>query len=337
MPTIKLHGFPRLHLGLLDVGNATARRYGGCGFALDFPAPLIEAEANDSTELVGFEPIDQRARAGILDALQHLVADYPKATARLHLIDCPPQHIGLGTTTCLTLAALVATCLAAGLKVNRPVLQRLSGRGATSGIGINSFFSGGFIVDDGHDARFDPRHLPSSISRPHDTPSINTRVRVPDDWRFALLVAPGRRIHGKPELEFFQSHTPIPRDEAAECIATTYHGIVPAFRYGCMNTLGNSLRRFHEIGLKARELQTQNESVRALYDRLKAMPEMAVGVSSLGPVLFVAHRRGDKRLDGVLAAAADYGASVLGVFGGRNAGYYTRVVERVKSTTGSDR
>jgi beta-ribofuranosylaminobenzene 5'-phosphate synthase len=331
---IRLRGFPRLHLGLLDVGNATARRYGGCGLALDFPSPLIEADASSTIELEGFECIDSRTRAVIQQALDRLASENRAAVARLRLIDCPPQHVGLGVTTSLILTTLVATCYANGLRVDRALLQHLSGRGATSGVGINSFFSGGLIVDDGHDARFGERHLPSSVERSHYTPSVNTRVRIPADWRFALLVAPGRRVHGKTEVKFFRTHTPVPREEAEECIAAAYHGVVPAFRYGCLTTLNTSLNKLHEIGLKARELRAQAKTVQSLYDSLKDISEMAVGLSSLGPMLFLAHRYGDSRIEGILTEAAnDFQASILGVVGGRNSGYQARAMEHARSAS----
>jgi beta-ribofuranosylaminobenzene 5'-phosphate synthase len=87
----------------------------------------------------------------------------------LTILESPPTHVGLGSKTSVSLACIEAACLTLGRQPTPIELISMTGRGGTSGIGINTYFSGGVIADDGHrmetGAKFYPSSMRASTSR----------------------------------------------------------------------------------------------------------------------------------------------------------------------------
>src|ERR1035441_9185942 len=151
--------------------------------------------------------------------------------------------------------------LACNWKLTQHQLQVLSGRGGTSGIGVNAFFKGGFLVDGEHISQRDDPFLPSRLRLGFEPPPTINRTRIPENWSFRLLLAPGRRLHGRGELEFFAQNTPIPAAEVFKTIALVYHGLIPAVASGDLHLLRETLQSIHKVGFKRRELTAQSVTV----------------------------------------------------------------------------
>ena len=66
-------------------------------------------------------------------------------------------------------------------------MAKIVGRGGTSGIGVESFENGGFIIDGGHKRVEKPSFLPSSAS-PATPPPIIARYNFPLDWKIILAI-----------------------------------------------------------------------------------------------------------------------------------------------------
>src|SRR5439155_438082 len=207
----------RIHVGLIDLGYATLRRYGGAGFSIN--SHPIKIVAHRSTRLVvnGLHRLDPRGRGDVMDALVRLrrYLGHPLNVA-LSVRQMPPQHIGLGTKTALLLGILKGASLVAGRHIDRPALQRLSGRGGASGVGVNSFFIGGFIADGGQhrDILAKRRRFgPSSATTAIRVPPVLARTHVPRGWRFHLILPKGSSYAGKSEIRFFEHNTPVQAGE----------------------------------------------------------------------------------------------------------------------------
>ncbi len=320
---IKLRAFPRLHIGLLDLGHATPWQYGGAGFTICGPEIEIEAEHNvRKTEVVGIGVLDQDGQADVHQALQRLANVAHGTSVRLVLRDVPPQHVGLGSKTALLLGVLTAASRAMGIKIDRQNLQRLSGRGGTSGVGVHTFFQGGFIADGGHMSDIHNMFAPSSAHTPSEISPIISQATIPAEWRFHLILPRGARLFGAQEALFFQRQTPIPRSEAVEAIALMYHGIVPAVITGHLSLLKTSLSKFQYVGFKKRELLAQSRSTQAIVASFNAEPSCAAGLSSMGPLVYVVAPRDDSSIMRcVRKVCAEYDATLLGVYEGRNQGF----------------
>jgi beta-ribofuranosylaminobenzene 5'-phosphate synthase len=224
----------------------------------------------------------------------------------------------------LLLAIIQAVNQLYDLGLSRTVIQTLSGRGGTSGIGINAFFEGGFLVDGGHAQQLPGLHSPSSSRRPSQVPPVMYRCDIPSRWRFCLFlpdVLGASQLSGVAEESFFKRNTPIPAAEVFETVAIAYHGIAPAVRDGDLNTLSHGLARLQQLGFKRREIDGRGVSVTALLQSLASIPECASGMSSVGPLVYaIVDEARSSALAGVLAQYSSR-ARLLTTAGPRNSGF----------------
>jgi beta-ribofuranosylaminobenzene 5'-phosphate synthase len=232
----------------------------------------------------------------------------------------PPSHSGLGSKTALLLAVVTGLHLINSRDTKREDLQRISGRGGTSGIGINTFFDGGFLADGGH-ANVNVAHefLPSSASDGHVPPPVIARHPIPAEWQFTLLIPPGRYYAGSEEIQFFELNAPIAREDAFATIALLYHGVAAAVVTRDLSLLARSLADLHNVGFKRKEVEGQPSVVRNLLQALHAH-SLAAGMSSMGPLVYVVTRTCAER-DLTLSLAEEHDSPTLGTFSGRNAGF----------------
>ena len=152
---VKVKAAARLHLGLFDLGRGTPRTFGGVGFMIEQPATLVRARRSSVTEIdaIGLrnDTVDH------LTAIVHrLLQEHKVGPAKINIEFRGVEHVGLGSKTALSLAVLTAASAARSISVSKRQLQRHCGRGGASGIGINGFFTGGFLADAGHKGQLPP-------------------------------------------------------------------------------------------------------------------------------------------------------------------------------------
>jgi beta-ribofuranosylaminobenzene 5'-phosphate synthase len=174
----------RLHFGFGNLSLAHERLYGAAGVGLDAPRVRLRVAPAAAVES-GHDAV----RGYAARACDILGVDGARVAVEAEL----PRHMGLGSGTQLALATLAGVARAHGadpqIRERAPVL----GRGGRSGVGVATFEAGGFVLDAGHPTgRF-------TTARPADgdwrVPAVAARHRVPDDWRFLLVVPdadPGR-------------------------------------------------------------------------------------------------------------------------------------------------
>lgn len=318
----KVISYPRLHACLFDLGNATPRRNGGAGFTLAGPPTVVEAHKSQRIEVSYSAIVDRPARMALSNAIQRLSKIRPCALAQLRVVEVSRQHVGLGNKTALLLGALKAIDLACDLRLTEHELQVLSGRGGTSGIGINAFFCGGFVIDGGHSRHGHSGFLPSRFRRRFDIPPVLHSGSIPDNWRFHLLLPSGKYMHGAQEYDFFKKNTPIPALEIFRTIALAYHGLAPAVATNDLHLLRDTLISLHRIGFKRRELKGQSASVNTVVRRLRQRNDCAVGLSSMGPLVYAVAEADNRYFSRFIESLYRDGAvEMLGSFAGRNLGY----------------
>ncbi|GIF67792.1 hypothetical protein Ais01nite_58270 [Asanoa ishikariensis] len=302
----------RLHIGLLDVGHATSRTFGGIGLMITDPSTQVRVEPADATWVSGAD-VRPETRELIRQRLGDLMADIGLPPVRVEIISCPPEHVGFGSKTSLVLSSLIAAARLFGVTVPDDAIQSYSRRGGASGTGIHGFFSGGLIADAGRLGRHPLR--PSAQQRPASIPTVVRRVDIPPSWEVSLFLPAGRRMFGSAEAAFFDQVTPIPRMEVLEQIALTYQDILPAVIDADIDSFGRAIDRFSQLGLKAREIAAQPSALRDLIARLRDHVP-CVGMSSMGPVVYAIS---DGPLDD--SALAEVGVKLFNRAKGSNEGY----------------
>jgi beta-ribofuranosylaminobenzene 5'-phosphate synthase len=307
---------------LLDLGNVTPRKYGGGGFSISGPSIVVQAIRSQRPEIVDQGLLDDAAVSDLAAALRRLRNSLPSAKAQIRILRMVPQHVGLGSKTALVLAALKAIDIECQLGLTPEVLQRISRRGGTSGIGVNTFFEGGFLIDGGHDATLSRGFGPSSTRRRFNPPPCIFRCSIPDNWRFHLLLPCSKRYTAKDEVRFFDRNTPLPRAEVFRSVATMYHSVLPAVRSGNLELLKTAIFELHRSGFKSREVRGQSPGVRRLLRLLSDSVAYPVGLSSMGPLIYVIASELDVSAPSVVKRIGlRHNAEFLGSFSGRNLGF----------------
>jgi beta-ribofuranosylaminobenzene 5'-phosphate synthase len=320
VPETTVEAFGRVHVGLVDLGRATPRTYGGCGFAVSKSVARVTARPATSASVIGAERLDDRGRQDVNAALVRLGRHVGAAIDAQFTIDgWLPQHVGLGTKTALLLALLDSANRALELSLSPADLQSVSGRGGTSGVGIHTYFRGGVAVDAGHPQESVPRLRPSGDRLAPAVPPLISWVRFPDRWRVTLILAPGPRIAGDDEIAFFQHETPTPPEDALRTLALVHHGVTPAMIDGDLERLASALVDLHRVGFKARELSHQSAPVvRALMACWTH--GLAAGLSSMGPTIYVVTSAEDSSHDVLDEIAGTHGAALIGPLLAHNEG-----------------
>ena len=154
--------------------------------------------------------------------------------ARIRVLTAPPEHVGLGVGTQLSLA--VAECLHLRLAGRRTRVSKSwpgsTGRGSRSGIGLHGFQLGGFIVDGG-------RKNGTGI------PPLVARHAFPEEWSILVVQPPGMHgLHGADEVRAFAGLPPIAERVTERLCRIVLLDLIPAVVERDLATFGAALAEF---------------------------------------------------------------------------------------------
>lgn len=202
-----------------------------------------------------------------------------------------PAHSGFGSHTSLVLGIVEAVSIATQMDLDERQIIDISGRGRTSGVGVQTYFRGGVAYDFGIPGK-PAEFLPSAASESRVTPVFGHRIDFPEAWQVLLALPNGERIYGEHEIRFFRANTPLHEVEALRAVAHLHHGVIPSIVSCDLASLAASLTQLHKCGFKALELEAQSKSVQSMY-RALVKDGFACGMSSFGPLLYAIVKRGD--------------------------------------------
>ena len=278
---IRITAPSRLHFGLLHVPApgepAGLRRFGGLGLMLRQPGVSIAVEQAEEWSSTG--PSADRALTVARQVAGRMHSD---SAFRIAVESCPPEHVGLGVGTQLSMAVADAMGqLLNGTGHSADELAELAGRGERSRIGIEGYRGGGLLLDGGQ--RADGA----------GSPVILSRQPWPSAWRVLLLRPAGTdRWHGDRErLAFARPRNPDANLHATERLCRlALLGVLPAFAERDLPTFGEAL---HEYNRLAGEVFADDQggpyagaAVSGLIAWLQAKGARGVGQSSWGPTVF---------------------------------------------------
>jgi len=280
----------RLHFGLLHVPTPDLpgmRKFGGLGLMVDKPGLAVRVEISDAWEASG--PSSDRALAIAKKTVEGLVEEV-RRPLRVIVEHCPPEHVGLGVGTQLSLAILdTVTEAFAGAHYNADWIAILSGRGKRSRIGVYGYREGGLIVDCGHppDCSSRSRRLPEISS------SVLTRLDLPPDWRILLarpMVSAG--WHGDAERRAFaRPRDPVKAQQTTDTLCRhLLLGVLPAVKECEFTHFSESLYAFNRLAGEAFAADQggpyAGPVVSGLIELLRSWGISGVGQTSWGPTVF---------------------------------------------------
>ena len=267
---IRVEAPARLHLGMLAVGEAGTRRFGGLGVAVERPAAVLEAEPADELSVEGADA--ERALAfarRCCDALEL------PGGAHLRVLEAIPSHVGLGSGTKLALAVAQALAALHGRTLDAPALAQAAGRAARSAVGMWTFALGGLVVEGG-------------VHGEGPAPLI-MRHAMPDEWRMVIVVPdaePG--LSGPAEAQAFERLVPSAERSAAiaQLVLTS---LLPALVERELEEFGGALTRVQQlVGDEFAPMQGGRFHPRAgaLVEALLSGGAAGAGQSSWGPAVY---------------------------------------------------
>ena len=322
----------RLHLTLIDLNGIYGRIDGGVGITLQKPGLKIQAEPADNGVEVVFSKSCQFI-AGLVDdytvkiknsTLKVIDALKIGAGFKFTVHSTYSPHSGLGSGTQLSLAVAKLISRMNNHDLNALDMAKIVGRGGTSGIGVESFENGGFIIDGGHKRVEKPSFLPSSAS-PATPPPIIARYDFPLDWKIILAIPNVERgVSGAKEVDAFQNYCPVPLDEVEKLSHLLLMKLMPAVVESDLDSFGTAVNNIQNIGFKKIENKLQNPYINEIMKNLRIAGAAGVGMSSFGPTVYAVTDTNERDILGaandslkdvggeiISTCARNYGAKLL--------------------------
>ncbi len=220
----------RLHLGFLDPGGQSGRRFGGIGLALDGPSTRLSIRRAGHDRVEGADA--KRATEHLAAMRRHLSLDQ---THDMTIEEIIPAHAGLGSGTQLALAVAAGVRALEGFPTDYAGDATRLGRGNRSGLGAAFFNQGGLAVDGGKGTQDRP-------------PPIVSRFAFPTDWRVILVLDPRNvGLHGPDEIAAFDALPPFPESETAEICRLVLMRTLPGLAEEDIAAFGASVATIQEM------------------------------------------------------------------------------------------
>ena len=285
---IKILIKPRLHISLISMHADGYRVNGGIGFALEEPKGILKCEVSKT-----FEFNDTRnlpLSYSELEQIHRTVEETKSSLSLTNNISVSLEggmltHFGMGSGTAIRLG-----CLEALLILNKKVYQTndlisYSQRGGTSGIGIHTYFSGGFVFDIGIKNQ-GKEFLPSSRAQNPLPPLVLQRIDMPH-WSVGLCLPKTlKKKTQEEEIQFFRKTCPISPQESYKVLYDSLFGTYASLRENDFESFVKSIREIQACAWKDKERSEHGEGLIELERSLYDLGASCVGMSSLGPLLF---------------------------------------------------
>ncbi len=263
----------RLHFGMLDPAGIGARRFGGCGVAVESPRVVVAVSSATGQEVTARGP--QAERAGAF-ARRARGAFGHRGGFEVEVREAIPAHVGLGSGTKLGLAIAQGVAGLAGVSAQPQELADASGRGARSSVGCWTFAAPGLVVEAG-------------VREGGSISPLVARHPMPERWRCVLaLPRDGEGLSGDAEERFFDRlHDRAAGEPSVSRLLLT--ALLPGLVTGDIDEFGAALSEIQrEIGSM---FATQQGGVfhphaAPVVEALHAFGVGAVGQSSWGPAVY---------------------------------------------------
>lgn len=286
---LSITSFPRIHLTLIGMNKRGYRINGGLGFALKEPRLNLEVRLSRKFKIRDNRilKLDMPEEKRLIDIVENVRSNYNfKNCIEVELLGKMPTHFGFGSCTAIRLACLESLFIINKLEYDKNLIIKLSGRGRTSGIGINTYFHGGFVLDIGHTGE-NLTLQSSSLSEERKEPALlMQRLKMPI-WDIGICIP--TKIKPKSEADekiFFEKICPIPDQEVYKILYHAIYGLHASILDKNKENFGKALINIQGLAWKKPEREQYGDDLLELENCLYQSGASAVGMSSLGPCLF---------------------------------------------------
>lgn len=288
---IKISAPSRIHVSLLSLHENSERKYGGFGFAID-KRVVVRATKSNYLDIVDQT---QKLKESDVNKLKVMLGKAKLALpVKVYIDELPPTHSGFGSGTSLALSVLEASFVETEKTYDEDLLIRLSNRGRTSGIGIETYFRGGAVLDVGVSGK-NHGFKPSSASKDSDEVARAIfRCDLPN-WKIGLILNCGYKgLSGEAENDFFERSLPLKKEYSYEAVYKAVMGLVPACIESDLPRFRQLIEEFQGFDWKNKEIAALGAGFVDFFNSVKRNIPY-VGMSSMGPLLYYIydHRRWD--------------------------------------------
>lgn len=230
----------RLHLGFLDLGGHQGRRFGSIGLGINSHQTTVRLSTDSDTAFSHADDVtvnhDHAERIEtIFDQFYQTYPALSDTRPAIHIESLIPSHAGLGSGTQLALTVGKALSEFHGLTLNASEIAQMLGRGKRSGIGINTFEQGGFMVDGG-------------LTENQCVPPLIAHQPFPAEWRMLLIMDSAiQGSHGQDEKQAFRDLPRFPLEKARQICHLTLMQLLPALAEQQITPFGDAVRQIQQL------------------------------------------------------------------------------------------
>lgn len=288
MNKIRIRSFPRIHITLIGMNDDGYRINGGIGFSIKDPHIDCLFEESDCFSINDLRQIIFTTNEAnkLIQKLNNIKKCYSFEKAMTCSISGGAlPHYGFGSNSAIYLSCVEALFLLNDAEYDFETITIASGRGGTSGIGVNTYFNGGFVFDVGIKNE-NTALRPSSQGQRETYPLILHKCKAPE-WRLGICIP----LHIEPkseqeEVSFFNKYCPIEITFVKEILYEAVYGVTSAIAEDDKDIFCKSINRLQKTKWKNLERQLYDTQLITLESEIISLGALSVGMSSLGPMLF---------------------------------------------------
>jgi beta-ribofuranosylaminobenzene 5'-phosphate synthase len=284
---VKIKAFPRIHITLIGMNETGYRINGGLGFSIDKPS--IEGEIVPAKSFSFTDKRNKKLDSSEIERIGNIINEIflsGKLSTNIHVTikGDLPTHSGFGSGTIIRLLCIESLFIINNIPYTKSKLIKLSRRGGTSGVGIRTYFDGGFVFDIGHKAE---EIIPSSLAEDKIRKSIILkRLKMPE-WEIGLCL-PHYIISLTPAQEkvFFANTIPLKQTDVNDTLYHSIYGVLAAVKESDKSCFESAVNNIQNCKWKLAERTTYGKKIFDLEKILLKAGAETVGMSSLGPTIF---------------------------------------------------
>ncbi len=262
----------RLHFGIIDLSREFKREYGAFGVTLKNGYEIEIEEGGDRLKVEGSAREEKIIKSVHRDLKKEFdISDGFEVSVKESI----PDHVGLGSTTQLTLGTGYGMLKVSGKEIPTLDLARILDRGRFSAIGTHGFEDGGFILEGGK-------------SEKKEISPLIKRHEMPEDWRFLIICPKESQGYDEKEERPIMEELTVEKKYPEKICHNILMGLLPSLETKDIERFGEHLTNIQNlVGESFSDFQDGIYHP-AINDIVKSLIEYSYGggQSSWGPTAY---------------------------------------------------
>ena len=298
---MEITAFPRIHVSLIGMFKEGYRMNGGFGFSIKDPKIIVNFRVSrrfvfKEERMVGSNADERNRLIGVLKKIKKKFCF--KWAIEFVVSGDSMSHHGFGTTTAIYMSCVEALFIVNDKCYDDDLIRLMSSRGSTSGVGINTYFYGGFVFDVGVPSFLDKKMLPSSMHENRKRMPLVIKISEIPEWPLCVVVPDDIKSKTEnEEVDFFKRVCPLSINEVQEIMYEVVFGVMPSLIENDKKVFCEAVDQIQTKKWKKEERLLYGPGLSSFEKKYKDLGIKGIGMSSLGPALFFLMQNNDILLD----------------------------------------